>query len=379
MTTPPLEDRLTRLADGLVAPATPEARYAIGHRTGVLRRRRRAMRAAGSGVLVLAVIGGIALTRPDPTPEAEVAGAQQPAFSLEVPGWDIVAAEDEVTLEPVAPPSGSEQVFARPDDPEGAQIVLHHSSSSDAFGPPTADEEPVQVGTVEGRLTRPAPDEVILRWQPPLGGDNTAEIEARGLASDEVIAVADGLQAKDEDPIEFPASPDHEFGFVPTYLPEGMQEEEPPAAEPTGGVVPGRHLVAETDTATAELTVTSVDDPARQAEVTAASLSGGPPEEVSVLGRPARLVPRPDLEWSLIWEPADGAERGARGDRGQSHDARRARRRPARDQRGQVGRPGRHPRDALIALGQPGGTVSPGANRQRVASCVKSRPPRGRR
>ena len=75
MTTPPLEDRLTRLADGLVAPATPEARQAIGHRTGVLRRRRRAKRAVGSGVLVLAVIGGIALTRPDQNPEAEVGGS----------------------------------------------------------------------------------------------------------------------------------------------------------------------------------------------------------------------------------------------------------------------------------------------------------------
>jgi hypothetical protein len=308
MTVPPpqLEDRLDRLVEGVVAPPTHDARQAIGHRAGVLRRRRRAMRAAGSGVLALAVIGGIALVSSDPTPEAELAGAQLPAFSLEVPGWEIVAAEDEVTLEPVAPPSGSEQVFARPDDPEGAQIVLHHSSSSDAFGPPTADEEVVEVGTVEGRVTRPAPDEVILRWQPPLG-DNTAEIQARGLASAEVIEVADGLQAKDDDPIQFPASPDHEFGFVPTYLPEGMQEEELPAAAPTGGVVPGRHLVAETDTATADLTVVSADDPARQDDITAISLSGGPPEEVSVLGRPARLVQRPDLEWSLIWEPTDGA------------------------------------------------------------------------
>ena len=70
MTPPPLEERLNRLADGLIAPPTPEAREAIGHRTGVLRRRRRAQQAAGVGVLVLAAVAGsIAVTR-DTAPEA---------------------------------------------------------------------------------------------------------------------------------------------------------------------------------------------------------------------------------------------------------------------------------------------------------------------
>ena len=98
MTPPPLEDRLNRLADGLVAPPTPEARQAIGHRTGVLRRRRRARQAAGVGALVLAAVAGsIAVTR-DTAPEARTDFADHrtalPALTLDVDGWDVVAAED---------------------------------------------------------------------------------------------------------------------------------------------------------------------------------------------------------------------------------------------------------------------------------------------
>ena len=96
MTPPPLEDRLNRLADGLVAPPTPEARDAIGHRTGVLRRRRRARQAAGVGALVLAAVAGsIAVTR-DTAPEARSGYAglrtpgRSPALTLDIDGWEVV-------------------------------------------------------------------------------------------------------------------------------------------------------------------------------------------------------------------------------------------------------------------------------------------------
>ena len=301
MTTPPLEDRLTRLADGLVAPATPEARQAIGHRTGVLRRRRRAMRAVGSGVLVLAVIGGIALTRPDQNPDAEFGvPSQLPVFTLDLPEWEIVAARDGVTVEA---PAGSEQLFATPGDPDGPRLVLRHVPSSDTFAPATEAEDVVPVGEAEGRLTHPETDELVLRWSPPLG-DNTAEIEARGLTQDEVLEFAEGLQAKDEDGFQYPPLPDDTFGFVPTSVPRDLEED---VAEEPDGSGPGHILVAETDSATAELTVMPADDPARQATLDVLAATAGDREQLSVLGRPAQLVVEPmELTSWLVWQPQDG-------------------------------------------------------------------------
>ncbi len=302
MTTPPLEDHLTRLADGLVAPATPEARQAIGHRTRVLRRRRRAVRAAGSGVVALAVIGGIALTRPDPNPEAEVANPSRlPTFTLEVPGFEIVTARDGVTVDL---PIGSEQVFVTPGDPEGPRLVLRHVPSSDAFAPATSDEDVVAVGEAEGRLTHPEPDELVLRWSPPLG-DNTAEIEARGLTQDQVVGFAEGLQAKDQDGFQYPPMLDDTFGFVPTSVPDGL--EEVTADDAPDGSGPGHLLVADGDSATAELTVMPADDPDRQATLDALAATAGEREALSVLGRPAQLVAGPSglTSW-LVWQPQDG-------------------------------------------------------------------------
>ena len=301
MTTPPLEEHLTRLADGLVAPATPEARQAIGHRTGVLRRRRRAKRAVGSGVLVLAVIGGIALTRPDPNPEAEVANPSRlPTFTLEVPGWDVGTAQDGVTAGTL---TGSEQVFATPGDPDGPRLVLRHVPSSDAFAPATSDEAVVAVGEAEGRLTHPETDELVLRWSPPLG-DNTAEIEARGLTQDQVLGFAEGLQAKDQDGFQYPPMPDDTFGFVPTSVPGGLEEVTAEAPPESG---PGRLLVADGGSATAELTVMPADDPDRQATLDALAATAGEREALSVLGRPAQLVAGPSglTSW-LVWQPQDG-------------------------------------------------------------------------
>ena len=66
MTPPPLEDRLNRLADDLAAPATPDARQAIGRRAATLRRRRQVRNAVGGGLLALLVLGGAMALQIDP-------------------------------------------------------------------------------------------------------------------------------------------------------------------------------------------------------------------------------------------------------------------------------------------------------------------------
>ena len=183
MTPPPLEDRLNRLADGLIAPPTPEAREAIGHRTGVLRRRRRARQAAGVGALVLAAVAGsIAVTR-DTAPEAQTDfaddGSAVPALTLDVDGWDVVEAVDTEAETPAAASDGSVQLFHVPGDVEGPSIALRHWAASDT-DVPLAGEDEVTVGAVTGYLRQTGGKDFVLRWAPPIG-DNAAEIEARGL------------------------------------------------------------------------------------------------------------------------------------------------------------------------------------------------------
>jgi hypothetical protein len=313
MTPPPLEDRLNRLADGLIAPPTSEAREAIGHRTGVLRRRRRARQAVGAGVLVLAAVAGtIAITR-DATPDASSgyagtdAGAL-PAIGFALDGWQVVTAEDTAAGASVAPNDGSVQVFQLAGEPEGPKIVLRHSSASDPVVPRDRADEEVGVGGVVGYLRSSGPDSFTLRWTPPLG-DNAAEIEADGLTRDEVLAFAVGLQGKDDDPLEFPASADDRFGFVATEVPEGMVEV--PSPEAAMEDAPARRLVAmktsgSTDATTVELTIEATGDASYDALVNELA-EAGTVEDVSVMGRPAVLVEHQgDRNWSLAWRPRSG-------------------------------------------------------------------------
>jgi len=311
MTTPPLEDRLSQLADGVIAPATPEARGAIGHRTRVLRRRRRARQAAGAGVLVLAAVAGSIAVARDTTPEARTpdfagpdAGAL-PALALDVDGWEIVTAEDTVADGAVPAIEGSVQVFHRPGDVEGPSIVLQHWGASDPVVPAAGepDEEEVAVGSVTGYLLQTGDEDFILRWAPRLG-DNAAEIEARGLARDEVLAFAEGLEGKDES-FQYPPEPEDEFGFVAGYVPQGLEEEATPddPDEPAAA----RRLTAESATATAELTIEATGDDVYHTTVGGLEQSGGPPEELTVMGHPAVLFGHPDdLGWSLLWQPRAG-------------------------------------------------------------------------
>ena len=190
MTTPHLEDRLTRLADELVAPATPEVRTAIGRRARVLRRRRRTRQAVGAGIVVLAAIAGsLAVTR-DTTPEAQTDWATDPsdltAIVVDAEGWQVVGAQDEVP--PDAPATGSdsasEQVFATPDEPAGPRIMLRHSPSSDAHGPLLPGEELVTIGDVDGlpHPTEPRRDRgaVVAADRRQLGRDRGSGADAGG-------------------------------------------------------------------------------------------------------------------------------------------------------------------------------------------------------
>lgn len=307
MTPPPLEDRLNRLADGLIAPPTPDAREAIGHRTVVLRRRRRAMHAAGAGVLLLtALVGSIAVTRvgvPDTTTGyAGNDGGALPAIGLTVDGWLVVTAEDTAAGTSVAANEGSVQVFQKPGEAEGPKIVLRHVSASDAVVPIDDEDEEVDVGEVVGYLRQSGPDSFTLRWAPPLG-DNAAEVEAEGLPRDEVLAFANGLESKD-DALSFPATPDDRFGFVPTNVPQGMVEV--PSPEATLEDAPARRLVATRAAATAELTIEATGDASYDAMVNSLA-EAGTVEDVSVMDRPAVLVEHSgELRWSLVWQPRSG-------------------------------------------------------------------------
>jgi hypothetical protein len=297
MTPPPLEDRLNRLADGLIAPPTPEAREAIGHRTGVLRRRRRARQAAGVGALVLAAVAGsIAVTR-DTAPEARTDFADPhaalPALTLDVDGWDVVAADDTVA-------DGSVQLFRVPGDTDGPTIALRHHTASDPVFPLDGTDEAVTVGPVTGYLHQTSAEDFTLRWNPPLG-DNAAEIEAHGLSRDEVLEFAEGLESRDDE-IQHPPLSGDVFGFEATRLPKGIEEDVD--ADAPDGPVPARLLVAVRASAMAQLTIQASGDGAYRATVTGLEQEGGSTEQLTVMGHPAFAVEHPDeFGWTVVWQP----------------------------------------------------------------------------
>lgn len=296
MTPPPLEDRLNRLADGLIAPPTPEAREAIGHRTGVLRRRRRARQAIAVGALVVvAVAGSLAVTR-DAAPEAQTDFADPhaalPALTLDVDGWDVVEADDTVA-------DGSVQLFRVPGDTDGPTIVLRHQVASDPVLPLDGEEE-VAIGDVTGYVRRTSAEDVELRWAPPFG-DNAAEIEAHGLSQDEVLEFAEGLESRDDE-IHHPPLSDDVFGFEATRLPKGVEEDV--GADTPDGTVPARFLVAESASATAQLTIEASGDGAYRATVTDLEQDGESTEPLTVMGHPAFAVEHPnEFRWTVVWQP----------------------------------------------------------------------------
>lgn len=299
MTTPPLEDRLTRLADELVAPATPEIRTAIGHRARVLRRRRRSRREMGAGVLVLAVVAGLVAVTRDTNHQAQtdwstIYTSVLPSVVLDSDGWEVVSAEDTtIALDEPA----SVQVFQVPGDPDGPRVVVNHTNASDPVVPnPGEPTEPTTVGDTSGYLVSGDDESYFIRWNPP-GGDSVAEVQTAGLSRADAEAFADGLELRD-DSIDFPASPDDVFGFTATELPRGI--EEVPVGDQTA---PGRRLVAERDGARAEVRVEATGTMGN-ARALADVTELGVAHDVAVMGHPGTFVTHADGSgWSGVWQP----------------------------------------------------------------------------
>jgi hypothetical protein len=306
MTPPPLEDRLSRLADHVAAPATPDAREAIGRRAARLRRRRQVRNAVGGGLFVLVVVAGaVALQARDHDVETDIAGpGELPALIVDLDGWRVVAAGDTTASSDTGggydPASGSLQVFRRPGDLAGPSVFLRHEAASDVLAPGSA-ALPVTIGGAEGYLEQTGPDGFTVSWAP---GDSHAYLEARGLTRGEVVDFANGLRVKDAD-IQYPPTPGTRFGFVADRRPEGLEEVHVSPA--TTGPSASRRLVAERDGATIEVTIDDRGEAAFETTLAELLAAGGAAEEVSVLGHPAVLVEHSDRRWSLVWRQTDGA------------------------------------------------------------------------
>ncbi|HEX6421385.1 MAG TPA: hypothetical protein VFZ77_22980 [Acidimicrobiales bacterium] len=311
MSTPHLEDRLRRLAGDLAAPPTGEARAAIARRAGRLRRRR-AVAAAGTGVLAVALAAGL-LAQPRGGPadvETEPAGrgdAGLPALTID--GWRVVAAEDGAADPAGAGPGaeageGSFQVFRVPGDLSGPSVFLRHEPASDAQGGPEAGEEAVTIGGREGYLQQTGPGGFALRWNPATG-DSAARLQAWGLTRDEVLRVARGLRPH-EASITFPPAAGTAFGFAAGDLPAGIEEVHPAAAPAAAG---GRRVVLERGPARVEISVHRRSGLAFEASLGDLLMTADGVTQARVLEADAVLVELPDgdgTRWRLAWQDGDG-------------------------------------------------------------------------
>jgi hypothetical protein len=303
MMPPPLEDRLNHLADDVAAPATPDARQAIGRRTARLRRRRQVRNAVGGGLVALLVLAGaVALQTKDPAAvETDIAGpGELPALIVDLDGWQVTAAGDET-----APPdtaAGSLQVFRQPDNLAGPSIVLRHEAASDPIAEPP-DAESVTIGGTQGYLEQKGHDSFTVSWS-PAQSDSHAYIEARGLTQEEVVGFANDLRLKDPD-IHYPPPPGTKFGFLAGRPPKGLQEVTASPASPGSDAV--RRLVAKRDGATIDVTIDERGQASFETHLGELLASGGDVERVSVLGHPAVLIEHPDGRWSLVWQQTDDA------------------------------------------------------------------------
>jgi hypothetical protein len=239
---PNLEDQLHALADDLSAPPSDDVRSSIGRRTHRLRRRRQTRRAVGGGALVVLVVAGLLalqnaqegaqqptdpIDQPDVSTGQDDPGGDLPTWTVELPAWDVVAAEEFVDVQsqsqvvPVDVEGMVAQVFRSGDDPLGATVVSRHWSSSDVPAPPEGAET-VQVDDAEGQLVSTGPDRYTLQWSPG-NGDSTASLDAYGLSEDQLLELAGSLVPRD-DSLSYPPSADDTFGFETTDLPGDLQE-----------------------------------------------------------------------------------------------------------------------------------------------------------
>jgi hypothetical protein len=307
-----IEERLHRLADGVEAPATAVALDAIERRTQVLRRRRRVGLVAAVGV---AMVGGLSLQGSDPSgveidPQDDVDPPGEnglPAFTLDLDGWDVIAARDEhdVPYGIGAPPPAddsteAQQIFRVPGDLLGPSILVRHSPAAETI----ADmfSEHVTIGGVPGKAWVDG-DDVAVTWNRH-HGRTRVWLKARNLPLDQVVEFAEGLEPLDAD-ISLPPRPGDRFGFDATVQIAGMEEE---PLTPRAATVDRRYveLAQRNDRGLVEITV---DDPGgRVFEEELGALVGGVWSQVTVGGEPARMLvrghtvpPSGNIQAELFW------------------------------------------------------------------------------
>jgi hypothetical protein len=235
-----VEDRLHRLADGLEAPATTTALLSIDRRTRSLRRRRLVGVAAAMGVVVASTVGGLTVFASDGSSDIDVevqdpAGEDGlPAFTLDLDGWQVIAARDEPDVAwGIGPPLPADdstealQVFRVPGDPAGPSISVHHVSTDGLAG--VQLEVDVTVGGRPGRA-QVQDGAVTVVWRIH-DGRTQVSLRAFGLPLDQVLEFAEGLRPTDDD-IASPPGPDDRFGFDATASVAGLEEEPPLGTRP---------------------------------------------------------------------------------------------------------------------------------------------------
>lgn len=296
------------LADRVSAPPSDAARQAIGRRAGALRRRQRARRAAGGGLLALAVVAGAFAWRGDDrSPNVEAGDpassgeeGRAPDLTRYLPGWGPVTVQDD----PAAPwdssglgitpgEPGSLQVFRRPGQLAGPTVVLEHWPASDAVVGETGTTE-VDVGGATAYLMEMGPTWFTLDWQPP-NGDGHASLRSFGLTRDEVLAFADGLQAKGE-AISYPPQPGDVFGFDATVFPQGVEED---PVGPAREVADTRHVRMQREVSSIDIWTDTRGEIVFEAILAERRANAEVAESVSVAGRPAVLLQ--ESEWTLLW------------------------------------------------------------------------------
>jgi hypothetical protein len=305
-----LEAGLHELADRLEAPASDGTRQAIGRRTGVLRRRRQVRRATAAGALAVALVfGGAVAVRHEQADVEIVPPAHEgdgdgvlPAFIVELDGWEVAGVSEEDTVPEGAAAAdilpSAIQVFRVQGRLDGPTVYLEHDNASDTVAPLEGAEQ-VTIGGAAGYLAQLDDDHVLATWN-PAGQDAQVELRAYGLDKADVLAFADGLQARD-DIIQYPATSEDRFGFTATELPVGIVEV---ALDPVGAP-PWRSrtitLTHEGGTGQITLTTTARGDTPFENDLRGV-------EDVTVLGHPALLLhdTQEPKRWLLQWLDDDG-------------------------------------------------------------------------
>jgi len=311
-----LEHRLRALADNVEAPAADGTRQVIGRRCRVLHRRRQVRRAAAGGALVVAAVVGAVALRHDPAdvqigPADGRGGDALPVIVLELDGWtfDSAAGYDDVgdlTDADKSAWSRSEQVFRAVGRLDGPAVYLAHHEASDVV----ANDPGAEIVDVNGTTGYLSTRGVFLslRWN-PVASDSEAELSAAGLDDDQVIELAESLVLRDDE-LQYPATPDDEFGFAlpnePYQLVEiALPDDTPPVDVHKSWYGSGEGMEA-------GLVEIQVDNRGERAFETGLYAPAGDTwdvfEQVEVLGEPALL--RHDAiggDWTVQWRHAEGA------------------------------------------------------------------------